>query len=206
MTSKKLNIFDLLDIVRRRPGLYTGHHSPTHLNSFLNGYLLGTNDNLRKTKHLDFYDFNDWVAGKLGYSTSTRGWAMMIEEQQEDKEEGLWLFFELLDEFRGIKHDLAYFIDYSSRYTPNAQGNYSRKRKIHGNLESIPKPRPARLIIRKMNLNEIYYSLIALNDNNKVLDVKNSGDLNLIFDCAKTIYGVPRNRWKDKQIEKKLNS
>lgn len=176
--------------------MYIGPHSPTHLNSFLCGFSIATNDEVFKTEYSNF-GFHDWVAKKLGYYESTSGWAYMIEDQREDKEEALWLFFELLDEYRGIKHELIHSIDYLLRYKLDTTWRgYSRKRKIRATFEAIPKPRPTKLIIRKMNLDEEYYSLIALNDDGEILDVGNSENLNIIFDWSENVYGIPKSEWK----------
>ena len=40
-----------------------------------------------KKEEADFYEFHDWVANKFGYKSSTSGWAYMIEDQRDDKED-----------------------------------------------------------------------------------------------------------------------
>lgn len=188
--------FELLDKIRRRPGMYIGYHSPTHVHSFLSGYSIGTIVKSEKIEQPDFNEFHDWIAKRLHYSESTSGWAYMIEDQCEDKEEALWLFFELLDEFRGIKHEIHKSVEYSSEYGVPDTSYYSRKKKVRGAFERIHKPRPDKLIIRKVNLDEGWYSLVAFNKNGDILDVRNEDSLDNIFRRGKDMYGVNKDDWK----------
>lgn len=190
-------MLDLLDKIRPRPGMYIGYHSPTHLHSFLCGFSLATNFESSSTEEPCFDDFHDWVAKRLNYPESTSGWAYMIEDQREDKEEALWLFFELLDEFRNIKHESLRSIQYLSSHSLDTSGQgYSRMKKVRGSVEAIPKPRPTKLIIRKMVLDEIYYSLLALNEQDEVLDVITSQKIEDIYERGGSVYGVERHEWQ----------
>jgi hypothetical protein len=178
--------------------MYIGYHSPTHLHSFLSGFSFGTNFKSEEVEKPDFDEFHDWIAQRLDYYESTSGWAYMIEDQREDKEEALWLFFELLDEFRGITHESFKFIEYSPQYIilDTSYMGYSRQKKVRGSLEPIPKPRPDKLVIRKINLDEGWYSLVAFNKKEEVLDVRNSDTLDNIFKWGQDIYGINREDWK----------
>lgn len=190
-------MLELLDKIRPRPGMYIGHHSPTHLHSFLSGFSCASNYKSSNTEQPNFDDFNDWVAKRLNYYASTSGWAYMIEDQREDKEEALWLFFELLDEFRGTMHELLKSTEYLPHYKLDTSWlGYSRQKKVRGTFEAIPKPRPSKLLIRKMHLGEIYYSLIALNEKNEVMDVRTSLDLENIYKKGRDIYGIEPSKWK----------
>ena len=177
--------------------MYIGYHSPTHLHSFLSGFSFGKEFKLDENEQPNFDEFHDWVAKKLNYNESTSGWAYMIEDQTEDKEEALWLFFELLDEFRDITHKSLKSVEYSAHYELDISWRgYSRQKKIRGSIETAPKPRPAKLLIRKMDINEGWYSLVALNKHGEVLDIKNSDILDVIFKWGKDIYGVNEKEWE----------
>ncbi len=190
-------MLELLDKIRPRPGMYIGYHSPTHLHSFLSGVSFASNYNSSDTEQPNFGDFHDWIAKRLNYSESTSGWAYMIEDQRKDKEEALWLFFELLDEFRGIKHESLQSTEYLPQYKLDTSWRgYSRRKKVRGTIKAIPKPRPTKLLIRKMNLSEIYFSLIALNEKEEVLDVRTSLNLENIYKWGLEIYGVERSKWR----------
>ncbi len=83
-------MFELLDKIRPRPGMYIGYHSPTHLHSFLSGVQFATDsdkyNSLFESDQPNFNEFHDWVAKKFNYYESTSGWAYMIEDQRVDKE------------------------------------------------------------------------------------------------------------------------
>lgn len=177
--------------------MYIGYHSPTHLHSFLSGFSFATNFQSSEIEQPNFNDFHDWIAKRLNYYESTSGWAHMIEDQREDKEEALWLFFELLDEFRGISHEVIYSIDYFPHYKLDTSWRgYSRQKKVRGTFKAVPKPRPTTLIIRKMNLDESWYSLIALNEKNEILDIRTSTDLGDMYKWGLDIYDIGFDKWK----------
>jgi hypothetical protein len=191
-------MFDLLDKIRQRPAMYIGYHSPTHLHSFLSGFSYCGNFKPEKAENPDFRDFHDWVAKRLGYYESTSGWAHMIEDQREDKEEALWLFFELLDEFRGITRETFKSLDYTAKFkiTDKTYVGYSRHKKIWGGHAPAPKPRPHRLAIRKMEIEAGWYSLVAFNKKGEILEVMNSESLEIIYKWAQNILGVNEADWK----------
>ncbi len=190
-----LNTYELIDKMRPRVGMYIGHLSPTHLRSFLDGYSFG-NSNATKPEHPDFGDFHDWVAKKFDYYESTSGWAYMIEDQRKDQKEALWLFFELLDEFRGIKHETIQTLDYTSDYKLNTTWiGYSRQKKVRGSFKAMPKPRPTTLIIHKLSLDEPWFSLNALNEKNEIMDVRHVNEIDRIYGMAYDIYGVHKTKW-----------
>ncbi len=177
--------------------MYIGYHSPTHLHSFLMGYAFGLQLESTNTEQPDFNDFHDWVAKKLNYDESTSGWAYMIEDQRKDKEEALWLFFELLDEFREINHATIATVEYSRKFELETDwGGYNRQKKIRGTFKAIAKPRPARLLIRKMDILDGWHSIVALNSKNEILDVSNFNDLDTAFNRAQEIFAVDRKEWK----------
>lgn len=175
--------------------MYIGHLSPTHLNSFIHGYYMGASLPL-KSEYPDFHGFHDWVAKKFDYYESTSGWAYMIEDQRKAQDEALWLFFELLDEYRGIKHETIRTINYTAEYKLNTTWiGYSRQKKVRGSFKAMPKPRPTALIIRKLNLAETWFSLIAINEKNEIMDVRNVNELDRIYGMAYDIYGVHKTNW-----------
>jgi hypothetical protein len=95
------SIYDLLEQIRRRPGMYIGVRSIIHLHSHLYGYTSGlarVGFALRDQK--DFHRFHDWVARRLGYYSSTPGWANMIRDKSASDEEAFEQFYILLAEFR----------------------------------------------------------------------------------------------------------
>jgi len=95
------SIYDALEAVRKRPGMYLPEPSITQLRAFLNGYTGGLGRvryALRGTE--DFHRFHDWVAHRLGFAGSTSGWCNMIRDKSVSEEDAFKRFFVLLDEFR----------------------------------------------------------------------------------------------------------
>lgn len=95
------SLYDLLETIRKRPGFYIDEPSICRLRSFMVGYDCGVG---RFGYHLkanpDFHKFNDWVARRLDYSSSTRGWCNMIREKSPSDSDAFHLFFVLLEEFK----------------------------------------------------------------------------------------------------------
>lgn len=98
-----MDIIEMLEEIRRKPGFYLdGDISLKRLRSFMVGYEEGAGSTTRKlTDEQQFHQFNDWVARRLGYPMSGRGWCGMIIKRAGDDEKAFHMFFELLDEFKG---------------------------------------------------------------------------------------------------------
>ena len=100
---KKLDesIYDVLKAIRRRPGMYIVEPSIYRLQAFLSGYtagLLRAGFVLPDEGSLGL--FQDWLISRLGFTSSTSGWANMIREKSLSDKDAFERFFILLDEFR----------------------------------------------------------------------------------------------------------
>lgn len=97
-----VDVLELLDSVRKKPGLYlNGEKSLKLLYVFLAGYerglfAMGSKEGVFGTLR----PFNTWVAKELGFGNSTSGWYNMISSKAENDQHGFDLFFELFDAFR----------------------------------------------------------------------------------------------------------
>ncbi|MEU4096401.1 hypothetical protein [Streptomyces sp. NPDC026673] len=104
------DVYDYLDEVRLRPGIYVRGSSIFHLASILYGYHVACEINgIPSTT--DFEPggpFNKWLGPRLGLGyESSLGWSREIERAAEAAgTPPLDLFFSLLDEFRA-EHDQA---------------------------------------------------------------------------------------------------
>jgi len=102
------SIFDFLFGLQRKPGLYFGEKSLTRLHVFLAGYQCGLARGGKALKGEEqFHLFHDWVAARLGFTSSTSGWCKMIQSKSENDEKAFHSFYELLDQFcheKGIAH------------------------------------------------------------------------------------------------------
>ncbi|MDX2522488.1 hypothetical protein PV355_46665 [Streptomyces stelliscabiei] len=105
------DLYDFLDEVRLRPGMWVRGRSLLHLESMLIGYtaalgIHGINEdcNLQAGSQ---GPFAQWLWNRLGMAyPSSLGWAVEIERRAEQTDvPAVELFFELLDEFRAASHD-----------------------------------------------------------------------------------------------------
>lgn len=95
------DLYELLDMMRERPGMYLGGNSIYRLESFINGYLFArTEMGLESTmEELDFGEFHDWIQEELKLKT-TKSWSSMILFVSYDEKDALKRFFDLFDRFR----------------------------------------------------------------------------------------------------------
>ncbi len=97
-------LYQLLERIKKRPGMYLGKKSITHLRILLIGYDLARSDlGLPKTEQeQEFNGFQDWIQQKFN-DESTQSWASIILFNSEDESKALDRFFELLEEFQNQK-------------------------------------------------------------------------------------------------------
>lgn len=155
-----MNSYQLLDFIRRRPAMYIGYETPTHLHAFLSGYWHSQLEVHKEQLPTDaaaenhFSEFHDWVAKKLGYYESTAGWARMIAAERADQQEAFWLFYQLLDEYRQlIPHVIAEIrVGSDSRYFNGLTQNTNWP---------LPKPQPTCFSITEVLPHREWVVLIA---------------------------------------------
>ena len=98
-----LDLYDLIRNIQKRPAMYLGQPSITHLRSFLSGYFfarhqLGASETDQE-KHFD--NFQTWIQQKFKITTS-QSWDKIILFFSQDEQKALEQFFELFDEFSRI--------------------------------------------------------------------------------------------------------
>jgi hypothetical protein len=95
---KKKNLYDSLEKMRERPGMYLGEASITRLEAFIAGFYEGSNYKIAESP--SFEGFNDFV-GKFYGKYTTAGWKnLILSDHYGNEHEALIRFYELLDEFR----------------------------------------------------------------------------------------------------------
>src|SRR5579871_5603119 len=95
------SIYEVLAAIHKRPGFYVSAPSINELSAFLTGYTSGLGRFRYVLKDtVEFHEFHDWVARRLGFGESTSGWRNMIREKSGDEKEAFEKCFVLLDEFR----------------------------------------------------------------------------------------------------------
>ncbi|MGW1674832.1 hypothetical protein [Streptomyces sp. NPDC002324] len=104
------DMYDFLDEVRLRPGMWVRGRSLLHLESMLMGYTaaLGVHgiDEDCDLQPGSLGPFAQWLWRRLGMTyPSSLGWAVEIERRAEQIDvPAMEMFFELVDEFRAAGH------------------------------------------------------------------------------------------------------
>jgi hypothetical protein len=94
-------LFELLDKIRVKPGLYIGGASVTDLFMFIGGYKTAQHEfgiPMTEAEKRFYRGFQPWLQQRLGMTTS-RSWAKMLEFRSINQQEAFESFFERLDEF-----------------------------------------------------------------------------------------------------------
>ncbi|MFD9218746.1 hypothetical protein ACFWDI_01640 [Streptomyces sp. NPDC060064] len=104
-------VYDLLEEVRLRPGMWVRRSSLQHLDSMLTGYWVALQVH-GVEEQFDFWrtgPFAEWLWKRLGMSySSALGWAVEIERAAEAAgRPAMEMFFDLLDEFRAEGDEAA---------------------------------------------------------------------------------------------------
>jgi hypothetical protein len=96
------SLFDLLEKIQTKPGMYIGSASVTSLRLFLTGYRFSRAElNVPSTEEeINFYrNFQPWLQTKLNVHTAN-SWDKIILIQSINEQEAWNSFFKLLAEFR----------------------------------------------------------------------------------------------------------
>jgi Holliday junction resolvase len=94
--------FEIVEKIRVRPAMYIGRASVSDLFHFLVGFKAALRElGVKATKEeMDFFrEFQPWIQRKYHVSTSN-SWAKIIMLHCSSEQEGLDLFYKLLDEFK----------------------------------------------------------------------------------------------------------
>ncbi|BAY91453.1 MULTISPECIES: hypothetical protein [unclassified Tolypothrix] len=95
-------LFEILQKIRNKPGMYIGSASVSDLFHFLVGFKTALRElGIAATKEeMDFYrEFQPWVQKKYHVSTSN-SWAKIIMLHCKSEQEGFNTFYKLLEEFQ----------------------------------------------------------------------------------------------------------
>ncbi|HAZ44394.1 MAG TPA: hypothetical protein DDW76_06195 [Cyanobacteria bacterium UBA11369] len=104
-------LFELLEKIKTKPGLYLGTASITNLRMFILGYLFARSEvGITNTEaESDFYkNFQPWLQNRLSIRT-VNAWDKIILLTCIDEKAAFDYFFQLLDEF--IQRDKSQDID-----------------------------------------------------------------------------------------------
>ena len=167
-TLNEMSLYEKLDLVRLRPGMYLGTNSVSKLFTFISGFrfaLSYESPKLQSEGHLPFMYFNAYVAERYNCSGSM-GWAnILLEACNGSEEEGLKLFFELLDEFRALRIEKVWQLQLTEQNIHYNRTEKSVPRRYDDSDNSI---------LRYSYTDEIYK--IKLSDGAMLLAVKKEND------------------------------
>ena len=101
-TETQDSVYDLLELIHLRPGMWVAEPELVRVYAFLVGYgaALGRQRLMFRSVAPEFHGFHDWIAKRLGYGESTSGWYNMIRRRCSSEREAFDRFYELLAEFR----------------------------------------------------------------------------------------------------------
>ncbi|MFB2894122.1 hypothetical protein ACE1CI_14525 [Aerosakkonemataceae cyanobacterium BLCC-F50] len=93
-------LYDLLERIKQRPGMYLGKSSITRLRMLLDGYGMARMElGLPRTEQEgEFNGFQEWIQQRYNI-TSSHGWDSIILFYSADEREALEKFFELFEKF-----------------------------------------------------------------------------------------------------------
>jgi len=95
-----MELFQLLEKIKERPGLYLGKKSIVNLRSFLDGYYFALMENgLCKEDEISLWkDFQNYIQSRYKIKSS-QDWSSIILFFSTDESEGLDNFFNLFENF-----------------------------------------------------------------------------------------------------------
>lgn len=95
-------VYDVFDVVRKKPGVFLGEPNVHLLQSFVSGFdlALAASGNPLAEESPPFSEFHDWVASRLGLPESTVGWPRMLSSVEETPETAFNRFYDELSQFR----------------------------------------------------------------------------------------------------------
>jgi hypothetical protein len=97
-----LDLYDLIHNIQKRPAMYLGQPSISHLRTFLSGYFFARHQlgQPETEQEKQFADFQTWVQQQFQI-TSSQSWDKIILFFSQDEQKALELFFKLFDDFSG---------------------------------------------------------------------------------------------------------
>lgn len=103
-----MDLYDLISNIKKRPAMYLGEPSVTHLGVFLSGYNFARRQlGIPQTEQeQQFSVFQEWIQRKFKVSSS-QSWDKILLFFAQDETSALEQFFALFDEFSQEVVDLS---------------------------------------------------------------------------------------------------
>jgi len=99
------NVFELIELIKKRPVLYIGSNNITSMENFMHGYDFAclVNDIEYNNIYPLFWYFHEWIMEKYNWNESTAGWKnIILKENNNDEIKALDVFFKQIDEFKKL--------------------------------------------------------------------------------------------------------
>lgn len=97
-----MDLYDILQQIRKRPKMFLARCSLKYLNTFLNGYVKCMNHTDPECNYKFYPGFQEFIQKRYNITTE-KHWVDIIEFYNLDDEIAFEEFFKLLDEFLAIK-------------------------------------------------------------------------------------------------------
>ena len=100
------DLYDLLEKIKQKPGMYIGSPNINNLLMFLCGYQYACEAMQlpESEQESEFAQFQPWLQTKFGINTSA-SWAKIILLYSSDEADAFKNFFDLLTEFKNLQQD-----------------------------------------------------------------------------------------------------
>lgn len=95
------SLYELINLIRKRPAMFVGAISITALQNFINGYTYACYvKDIEEDERPPWGDFHEFVRARTGFYESTSGWCnMILDVSDRDETKALAMFFTLFDNF-----------------------------------------------------------------------------------------------------------
>jgi hypothetical protein len=100
-----MDLYDLIGNIKKRPAMYLGQPSVTHLDVFLSGYSFARRQlGIPQTEQeQQFAEFQGWIQQRFQVKSS-QSWDKILLFFAQDEASALEQFFTLLDEFQDVNY------------------------------------------------------------------------------------------------------
>lgn len=106
LIEKPYNLYKILWLIEKRPGMYIGTNNLSALHQFINAYTFCANmHDIQEEKIFPpFYYFHEFIRKKYNWFESTSGWCnMILKENNDNEEEALADFFTTIKVFQSLE-------------------------------------------------------------------------------------------------------
>jgi hypothetical protein len=183
------NVFEWLDQVRARPGMY--FNALSELESMIWGYVTALEVHRIDEDVPSMRHFNDWLRFSRRWSMNA-GWAYAITHRSKDADDARELFFALVDKYRRLRPTLRAMVQLTARHRRTG------KRVIKGG--NSPDAAPERIEIRQLAPAPLHYLKLIHAEHDAIESLSIGATGGTTLEAAKRWvqdeYGVAPDEWE----------